>query len=145
MSQALIVPDSITSANAPPHRFVCSRTSRGPDAAWVRVAGELDMATVPQLVRALSEPRLQPRLVVLDLRELEFIDSCGMHAIVNASRRARRASRRLVLLRGPPNVDRIFTLTGCADELEIDDLDPAGPSLRALPPLPPRPAHDRAR
>jgi anti-sigma B factor antagonist len=101
----------------------------------VRVAGELDLATVARLVRVLSEQQLQPRLVVLDLRELEFIDSSGVHAIVEASVRARQAGRWLVILRGPPNVDRMFTLTGTSAQLQIDDLGPAGPSARTLPPL----------
>ena len=78
---------------------------------------------------------------MLDLRELEFVDSSGVHAIVNASSRARQAGRRLVLLRGPSNVDRMFTLTGSSDQLEIGDLDPVEPSVLVLPPLG---AHDRA-
>jgi anti-sigma B factor antagonist len=130
MSHQLEVRDSITGANVLPHRFVCSRTSRGPDAAWVRVAGELDLSTLPQLVKALSEPRLQPRLVVLDLRELEFIDSSGVRAIVEADSRARQTGRQLLLLRGPANVDRMFKLTGIADQLGIEDLGPAQPFVR---------------
>ena len=43
---------------------------------------------------------MQAQLVVLDLRELAFMDSSGVHAIVNASIRARQVGRRLVLLRG---------------------------------------------
>ena len=112
--------------------FVCSWTHGGRNAAWVHVAGELDIATVPQLERTLDKEELQARLVVLDLRELAFIDGFGVHAIVKASRGAREASRRLVLLRGPPNVDRLFTLTGSSSELEIGDLDPADPPARVL-------------
>jgi anti-sigma B factor antagonist len=141
MPDALVVPDAITGANSLPHTFSCSSTDGGRDVAWVRVARELDLSTVPQLVQALHEPRLKARLVVLDLRELEFVDSSGVHAIVNASSRARQAGRRLVLRRGPSNVDRMFTLTGSSDQLEIGDLDPVEPSVLVLPPLG---AHDRA-
>jgi anti-anti-sigma factor len=88
------------------------------------LGGELDIATAPQLERTLDLPQLLARIVVLDLRELTFIDSCGVHAIVAASNRARRAGRRLVLLRGPPAVDRMLTPTGYSDQLEIGDLDP---------------------
>jgi anti-sigma B factor antagonist len=130
---AQFLPDSIAgSADTLPPALVCSWNDGGPDAAWVHVAGELDIAAVPQLERTLREPRLQARLVVLDLRELAFIDSCGVHAVVNASVRARQAGRRLVLLRGPPNIDRILTLTGCSDDLEIGDIGPVEPTIAAL-------------
>jgi len=81
--------------------LVCSWAEGGRNAAWVQVAGELDIATAPQLERTLCKPELRAGLVVLDLRELAFIDSSGVHAIGNASRSARDAGGRLVVLRGP--------------------------------------------
>ena len=62
------------------------------------------------------------------------MDCSGAHAIVNASISARQLGGRLVLLRGPPNVDRVFTLTGSSDAVEIADLelDPAAPRVQAL-------------
>jgi anti-anti-sigma regulatory factor len=48
----------------------------------------LDLAAVPQLVRTLRQAQLKARLVVLDLRELQLMDSSGVHVIVNASIRA---------------------------------------------------------
>jgi anti-sigma B factor antagonist len=119
-------------ADAVPSGLVCSWTDGGLDAAWVQVAGELNLATVPQLVRTLREPRLQAQLVVLDLRDLELLDCSGVQAIVDASSRARQTGRRLVLLRGPPCVDQMFTLTGCSGELEIGDLDSGEPPVPAL-------------
>ena len=124
MPDAQVLPDSIAgSADALPPAFVCSWTDGGLDAAWVHVAGELNVATLPQLERTLREPQVQARLVVLDLRELEFMDSSGAHALVSHAVRARKAGRRLVLLRGPPSVDRMLTLAGCSDDLEIGDID----------------------
>ena len=107
--------------------FVCSRTDSGLHAEWVNVAGELDVATVPQLVQTLREVQIEARLIVLDLRELTFIDASGVQAIVSASIRAREAGCRLILLRGSANVDRVFSLSGYASEVEIGDLDPAVP------------------
>jgi anti-sigma B factor antagonist len=133
MPQTLVRPDFVPVRGdelAP--AFVCSWSDGGPDAAWVHLTGELDIATAPQLERTLALPQLLSRVVVLDLRELAFLDSCGVHAIVDASNRARRADRRLVLLRGPPAVDRMFTLTGYSDQLEIGDLDPGEPPVQLL-------------
>jgi len=110
-------------ANTPSPTLVCSWTDGGLDAAWVHVAGELTVATLPQLDRTLREPGVQARLVVLDLRELEFMDSSGAHALVSHVVRARKAGRRLVLLRGPAVVDRMLTLAACADDLEIGDIE----------------------
>jgi anti-sigma B factor antagonist len=102
--------------------FTCACTDGGLDAAWVHVAGELDVATTPQLVRSLRETQLRAQLVVLDLREVTFMDCSAVHAIVNASIRSRRVGRQLILMRGPPNVDRLFKLTGTSDQVEIGDV-----------------------
>src|ERR1044072_7659036 len=98
MPQKLVPPQSIEQrADASPPVFRYSWTDGASDAAWVRLAGELDIATAPRLGSALREPRLQARLLVLRLRELAFIDNSGVHAIVDASVRARRAGRRMLL------------------------------------------------
>jgi anti-sigma B factor antagonist len=115
-------------ALAPP--FDCSWTDGGLNAAWVHLAGELDVDTTPELERTLREP--QARLVVLDMRDLAFMDSSGVHAIVNAAARVRRLGQRLVILRGPPEVDRLFALTGNTRHVEHRDVvAPVDPSVKA--------------
>lgn len=123
-------PAGRANALAPP--FECSWMPGGLNAAWVHLTGELDVETTPQLEQTLRDPGSQARLVVVDMRELAFMDSCGVHAIVNASTRARQRGRRLVVLRGPPDVDRLFSLTGKADDVEGGDVEPVEPSVRAL-------------
>ena len=117
---------------ARPPVFACTATHGGLDAAWVNVVGELDMATAPELERALRESQRLAHLTVLDLRELSFIDCTGVHTIVDASVRARKDGRRLVLVRGRPDIYRIFTLTGSTDDVDIGDPDPVQPPVRAL-------------
>lgn len=130
MPEVLVVPESVPrrADHGPPPAFECSWTDAGIDVARVHVAGELDIATTPQLERTLRESQCRTRLVVLDLRGLAFIDSSGVRAIVNASIRARDVGHQLVVLRAPPNVDRLFALTGCADDVEIGEVS----SLLAL-------------
>jgi anti-sigma B factor antagonist len=121
MPNSPVPPDSIAGrahAVAPP--FACFWTKGGLNAAWVQVLGELDIDTTPKLDRMLREP--QSQLIVLDLRELAFMDSSGVHTIVNASARARQLGRRLVVLRGPPDVDRVFKLTGNSSDVENGDV-----------------------
>jgi len=97
----------------------------------VHIVGELDIATTPQLELTLREALSQARLVVLDLSGVAFIDGAGVHAIVNATVRARQAGRRLVLLSGPAHVERLFDLTGAAEHLERGVEGPAAGFLRA--------------
>jgi anti-anti-sigma factor len=125
----------VAPADVPRPTFVCSPANVGVGAAWVQVAGDLDIATTPQLDRTLRDAELQTRLVVLDLRDVPFMDCSGVHAIVGASVRAREVGRRLLLLRGPPDVDRMFALTGNSHEVEIcvvDRGESPGQALRHL-------------
>lgn len=116
--------------------FRCTLRQSGGDAAWVGVTGELDIATAPQLEQTLRKAQLHARRVVLDLGELTFIDCAGIRVVVAASNHGRRAGAHLVLVRGPTQVDRMFTLTGASDALEIVDLDPIAPPVQALVKLP---------
>ena len=118
-------PNSIIARAEPLRPFDCSTWHGTVDADWVHIAGALDIATTPQLERTLRESHA--RLVVLDMRDLGFMDCAGVHTIVNASISARRDGRRLVLVRGIPHVDDVFGLTGNADEVEIGELDPDNP------------------
>jgi anti-anti-sigma factor len=122
--------------------LLCSCAHVGLDAAWVRVAGELDITSAPELERTLRDSQSQARLVVLDLSELTFVDSAGLLAIEQASIRARKLSRHLLVVRGgSPDVDRVFTLARSSDTAEILELDaereqevPADPQIsRTLP------------
>ena len=113
-------------------RFDCTLRDDGLDAAWVRVTGELDIATAPQLEQTLGQAEARCQRVVLDLRQLTFIDSSGVHVILNAGVRANAAGRRLVLVRGPSHIDRVFDLAQASDSLEIVDLDPCESPVQAL-------------
>lgn len=117
---------------ARPPVFACTATHGGLDAAWVNVVGELDITTAPELARTLRESQQLAHLIVLDLRELAFMDCAGVHTIVDASRRARQDGRRLIVVRGRPDVYRIFTLTDSAGEVNIADLDAVQPPVPAL-------------
>jgi len=132
MPQTQIIPDpAATRFDLAQQALVRSWKDCGSDVAWVQVVGELDIATAPALEQTLRDAELRARLVVLDLRELTFTDSSGVRVITNASVRADRASRRLVLVRGPAQADRILTLT-TSNLLEIVDLNPGEPVTHAL-------------
>ncbi len=132
MSRPLVLSESVVSPSAEFPSFLCTLRQSGRDAAWVRVAGELDLVSAPQLAQALRKAQSRARRVVLDLRGLTFMDCAGIHVVVAASDDARRAGAHLVLVRGPSHVDRLFTLTGTSGAVEIVDLAPVAPPVQAL-------------
>jgi anti-sigma B factor antagonist len=88
----------------------------------VRVAlrGELDLHhayVVDEELRHVEGGR--PPCIVLDLRELTFMDSCGLGRLLAARRRARRDGRRLVLVRGGRAIQQMLALTGLDEAFEI--------------------------
>jgi anti-sigma B factor antagonist len=89
------------------------------------VAGEPDIAAVPQLDLTLRRAQADVRVVVLDLRELEFIDSSGARLLFAADRQAREAGGRLLIGRDAAQIDRLFVLSGVDRQLEFVDQPPA--------------------
>jgi anti-anti-sigma factor len=133
MPEASVAPRSITGTRyTPPPPFECSWRPGGSGAAWVHVAGELDLANTYQLSQALRDAQLYARVVVLDLRELTFIESTGVHVILDAAANVRPGKGRLILVRGPAHVDRALTLTGVPSQVLIVDLHPNEALVRAL-------------
>ncbi len=107
--------------------------SWGHEAAWVRVEGELDLATSSHVDRSLAEAQSDTRLVVVDLRLVTFMDSAGVHALLDADGRARREGDRLLVAPGPVQIKRLLALTGLSERLEILELDPADQPAYPLP------------
>ncbi len=74
----------------------------GTQATWLYVNGELDLATAPQLERALDVSQRDSLLVVLEPRGLTFIDCAGLRVIVDAAARARERAGWLLLVASSP-------------------------------------------
>ena len=88
----------------------------------VALRGELDLSTVSKVQEELKRvEQSSPPTVVLDLSKLTFLDSTGLRCLVTADERAREQGRRVVLVRGPSSVQRVFTITRLEDRLEMVD------------------------
>jgi anti-anti-sigma factor len=93
---------------------------RDDDSIRLALAGEFDLSNASQVEDALKEVEGdRPALLVIDLRELTFMDSTGLRVMVSADARARDDSRRLVVVQGPESVHRVFRITGLDDHLDI--------------------------
>lgn len=90
--------------------------------AVVAVSGELDLASGPALERELSRALASPAAaLIIDLRELEFIDSTGLGILIKAHQRAQAEGRRLAVVKGPSQVQRLLGLTGLEARLTLVD------------------------
>jgi anti-sigma B factor antagonist len=91
----------------------------------IAVAGELDLATAGELEAGLKTlESARPDLIVLDLRELEFMDSTGLRTVLAADARARDRGARLVVVRPPGEVERVLQVTRMDEHLELVDEPP---------------------
>ena len=98
-------------------------TTRNGSVAIVRPTGELDLSGATVLEAELDRLAEDPELtsVVLDMRDLQFMDSSGLRLVVVADMRAREAGRRFALVRGGETVHRVFEITRMSDRLDFVD------------------------
>jgi anti-sigma B factor antagonist len=90
----------------------------------VAVTGDVDLATVDVLRAQLTSALERGDKVVLDLREVTFMDTQGLAAVIEAQQSAAESGTRFVIVRAPEHVHRLFEMIGLADRLTVVD-DPA--------------------
>lgn len=97
-------------------------TRNGTQAVVVGVSGELDLASSPALEQELERGAAsRAEVVIVDLRNLEFMDSTGLSVLVRAHQRATENGQRFGVVKGPQQVQRLLSLTGVADRLNLAD------------------------
>ena len=96
----------------PPEPFRCDvRQQDG--TTFVRPVGELDLDTADALRRVMGEARGDgAKVLVLDLRALEFMDSTGLRLVLEHADESRRDGFSFAVVPGPEVVQRVFRLTG---------------------------------
>jgi RND superfamily putative drug exporter len=91
----------------------------------LRLDGELDLVTAPWLRRRLEAIEAHaPAVLVIDLRDLTFMDSSGLRELFAAQRRARAEERRLVLVKGSEPIDRVLEMVSADRAIQTVE-DPA--------------------
>jgi anti-sigma B factor antagonist len=101
----------------PPRKFGVRRAElRG--APGVAIQGEVDVSAVPTLVEALDAAiRDSSGAFVIDVCDVEFLDSSGLGALMRARALLGREERALALVCPPGPVRRLFEVVGVADLL----------------------------
>jgi anti-sigma B factor antagonist len=102
------------------HGFELTVQHMGTGAVSIRLRGALDLAYAYRFDDELRHAeRDASDCLVLDLRELDFVDSAGISRILAARRRARRSGRRLVLVRGSAVIQRFLQLAALTEHFEF--------------------------
>ena len=90
--------------------------------ARIALTGELDLTSVQILRENLAEFEGDGVVaIMLDLSDLTFIDSSGLHAFLQANARAKANGHRLHIVGATPVARRVFSLTGT--EFLVDERD----------------------
>jgi anti-anti-sigma factor len=91
--------------------------------AVVVIRGELDLATAPDLDAALTERLEAGQDVVIDLRELAFMDSTGLRVLVAAHARVDGGGPSFLVVRPPPGapIAKILAISGVESVLDLID------------------------
>jgi anti-sigma B factor antagonist len=107
-------------------------SERRGDSLIVAIGGELDIVTSRQLDEHLTRARRNHLRIVLDLTEVEFMDTSSLAVIVGHWKRLEAAGGTLVLAGARYRYTKTLWITGLAERLplydSVDDAVAAGPS-----------------
>lgn len=85
------------------------------DARLIRAAGELDMSSAPALRHELEAARDDAVTTLLDMAEVTFIDSTGLHLLLDASQSAEGTDLSFFIVRPSTAVQRLIDVSGTRD------------------------------
>ena len=102
---------------AVPRRLFEIETVQKGDAFWLRLSGELDLASVEELEEAIRLAEDEPaRAIVVDLADLQFMDSTGLQVLLEAYARSRENGQRLKFLPSRhESVRQLVAVTGTSE------------------------------
>jgi anti-sigma B factor antagonist len=84
------------------------------------VEGELDIATAPRLISVLNRAVQEAlRSLVVDLSDVDFMDSTGLALLINAHRRLTRRSKGFAVVCPPGPLRRVFAVTDMVETLQV--------------------------
>lgn len=86
------------------------------------IRGDIDLATAPDLAAAMAAIRDSYGRLVLDLSELDFIDSAGVRVLVQGEKHLADQGVKLDLARVPRQAEKVFQLLGMKDWHRSEDI-----------------------
>ena len=95
-------------------------TRQNGDSLVLSPTGELDMATAPEFEEA-SERAQGGSAILIDLREMTFIDSTGIRALLQVYSAGQNGHSTVSFIRGQRHVQRVLQLVGVEQLLAWTD------------------------
>jgi anti-anti-sigma factor len=85
-----------------------------PPALHVQLSGDIDVATSRHIDMLSCLPLSNVTMILLDLSQVEFCDTSGIHALVNLRDEQLRARRQVWITRLPPRIRYLLEVMGVA-------------------------------
>ncbi|MFD1374551.1 STAS domain-containing protein [Actinoplanes sichuanensis] len=95
-----------------------ARTTREADTLVVALAGECDLRSRDEMTSALLDAVRSSRTVTVDLSDVGFLDSSGLHALVTAHQEALELSGVLYVVNATGTVATVLEITGILELLQ---------------------------
>jgi anti-anti-sigma factor len=108
------------------HPYLTIEVTSTPEAHTVALSGEADLSGAPSIEAAVADAASKAQRMILDLRNLTFIDSSGLRALMRGHEQCGARGVELRVIPGPENVQRLFELSGMNEILPFFDPDFAG-------------------
>jgi anti-sigma B factor antagonist len=90
------------------------------DRAVLSLRGELDLASAPLLQGEIEGSEVAgAAIVVLDLQDLDFIDSTGLRVLLSAHQRSRERGQQFAITPGSQQVQRLLSITRVDEHLRV--------------------------
>lgn len=90
-----------------------------PDRTVVHAAGDIDASNRDELAEAITRGRRRGKPLILDFGAVTFLDSSGLHVLLNAHARAAHGERDFHLAALHPRVARILRITGVLHHFQV--------------------------
>jgi anti-sigma B factor antagonist len=87
--------------------------------ALLRISGELDLATTPEVETLLESGVASPDPLVVDLSGCTFLDSSGVRSLVTIARRAEEGGTRFAVVASDPSILRVLEITSLGEMVSI--------------------------
>ena len=86
------------------------RTEQRPEGMLVRLSGDVDLSNYLLLIDAIRPALAHRWNLMVDVSDVRYMDSSGVHAVLDAEQRLRTAGRRLVLVGPAPALARVLEI-----------------------------------
>jgi anti-anti-sigma factor len=107
--------------------------------------GDVDVATIGRLRARMNEAfAAVADRVILDLRATTFLDSSGLHLVVDTDTWATRSGTEFVIIAGPPAVQHTFDVAGLSGRLPFVDGTQRCPTQPGFDRLASAPRHEQS-